>query len=391
MKKILSAFLTMILSSFLFAGEIFYFAPQVNEIYTSREIAIAGNYCADYSTFFSILANPANAALTGDKKLFPFISADMNGDLKNAYGLVQAVSSNDSNKISEFISGMSDIPLNINMSGPICFGSVKNGFEISFFNSTYSKGTLKGVENSVVAAGEQYLFNLTYAYPIKFANSALAVGLGTFAFVDIQGYYEGLLSDALTYIKDKGYSFFPLFATAGFGLNAGVSLQVERIFTFGIAWNDFFGMTITQKFDSLSDVRAFNFKKYDPLGTMPLGDNLTTGFGFNLPLDECTKHFLTQTHIFVQYDNLNYLFKMKENGLTFNPSMLYQTLSFGVEVEMFRTIALRYGMNNRCMTGGIGLKAGMVHLDVSLYSTKIGFTKNDSGSIGVSLSFGIYQ
>lgn len=391
MKKHLSIFFAITLSSLLFAAETFSFTPIVNEIYTSREVSLANNYVADYSTFFSILANPANAALTGDKKLFPYISADMTGELAKAYDLVRLFSSGDTTELSQYISEMTDIPINVNMSGPLCFGSVKNNFEISFFNSTYSAGTLRGTDDTSLYAGEQYLFNLTYAYPIKFGKSALAIGLGGFGFVDLQGIYEGDISDALNYLNDKTYTFFPLYTTAGFGLNAGMSLSIASVFTLAISWNDFFGGAITQKFDSTSSLTSFQFTKYKPLGTMPLDSSLVTGFSLDLPLEECTRHFLTQTHIYMQYDDINLLFTLKKRGETFSASMLYETLSFGFEVEMFHTITLRYGMCNDYMAGGLGLKAGMVHLDVGLYSTKIGFTKNDEGNIGFSLSFGVYQ
>ena len=391
MKKNFSYILAIFFSSFLFAAETFTFTPIINEVYTAREVALAGNYCADYSTFFSILANPANSALTGDKKLFPYISADMTGSLSKAYDLIRYSTSDDTETLASFLSTMEDIPISINMSGPICFGSVKNNFAISFFNFAYTSGTLSVDDDTTVYAGEQYLLNMTYAYPIKFGKCALAVGLGLFGFVDVQGIYTGSLVDALTYLKDKSYTFFPLYTTLGFGLNAGLSFVVTDIFTLGIAWNDFFGGALTQKFDSLTAFRSFQFTTYTPLGTMPLGDNLSVGLGLNLPLEECTKHFLTQTHLYVQYDNVETFFQLKSLGISFYPALLYEMLKFCFEVEMFHTITLRYGMCNTYMSAGLGLKAGMVHLDASLYSTKIGFTKNDSGNIGVSLSFGVYQ
>ncbi|MCR5698654.1 MAG: hypothetical protein K6G52_03315 [Treponemataceae bacterium] len=390
MKKILICLISIILSSFLFA-ETFEFTPKINEIYTSREVSLAGNYVADSSTFFSVLANPANAGLTGDKKLFPFFSADMNGSLAEIYDLFRYVSTEDTESLAELLPKLESEPININMSGPICFGSIKNNFAIAFINSTYATGTVDGTDTTAIDAGEQYLLDIAYAYPIKFTEKTiLAVGMGLFTFLDMQGSYEGNLVTALEYLSQKSYTFFPIYLSAGFGLDAGITFTTADVFAFGISWRNFFSGAISQKWDSIESLKSFE-KKYTVLGNMPLDSNLEFGILINLPLEECTKHFLTVTKIFAQYEQLDELFSLKKNGQTFKASMLYEYLSLGAELEVFHTITFRYGLCNDYMAGGLGLKFDMIHFDASIYSKKIGFTRNDAGSIGFALSFGVYN
>ena len=64
--------LLLIFISLVLSAETFTYTPNFPEIYTSREVALTDNYVADYSTYFSVWANPANAGITGDKFLLPF-------------------------------------------------------------------------------------------------------------------------------------------------------------------------------------------------------------------------------------------------------------------------------------------------------------------------------
>ena len=390
MKKILACFISIVLSSFLFA-ETFEFTPVINEIYTSREVALADNYVADSSTFFSVLANPANAGLTGDKKLFPFLSVDMNGSLAKTYDLFRYVSTKDSDNLAELLPKLESEPININMSGPFCFGFVKNNFALAFINSTYATGILDGVDTTSIGSGEQYLLDIAYAYPIKFTEKTiLSVGMGLFTFLDIQGSYDGSLSEALEYLIKKSYTFFPIYLSAGFGLDAGITFTTADVFALGISWRNFFSGALSQKWDSIDEIKSLQ-RKYSILGNMPLDSNLECGILINLPLEECTKHFLTVTKIFAQYKQLDELFNLKKNGQTFSPSMLYEYLSLGAELEVFHTITFRYGLCNDYMAAGLGLRFDMIHFDAAVYSSKIGYKRNDNGSIGFSLSFGVYD
>ncbi|MBQ1984171.1 MAG: hypothetical protein II232_06050, partial [Spirochaetaceae bacterium] len=79
MKKII-LFTIFILTCCFVSAETFEYTPNFPDLYTAREVALADSYVADYSTYFSVWSNPANAGITGDKIMLPFISLDMYSD-----------------------------------------------------------------------------------------------------------------------------------------------------------------------------------------------------------------------------------------------------------------------------------------------------------------------
>ena len=83
MKKII-LFTIMIITCCFVSAETFEYTPNFPNVYTAREVALADNYVADYSTYFSVWANPANAGLTGNKIMLPFISLEMYTDIELA-------------------------------------------------------------------------------------------------------------------------------------------------------------------------------------------------------------------------------------------------------------------------------------------------------------------
>ncbi|MCR4789480.1 MAG: hypothetical protein K5839_00205 [Treponemataceae bacterium] len=385
MKKFITKLAILFSCSLLFAAESFDFTPSFPSIYTAREVGLGNNYIADYSTFFSIFSNPANCGLTGDKFLFPMISADMSGDLAESYDLMRTLTTGSESEIADYISSMDGAKSKLSSTGPLTFGRVKNNFGFAIVNSTYLTSDIAaGTDDSNLVGGEQLLMNFGYAYPIKLPkNTRIAIGLGLKTWTDIQGDYTGNFATAFANIKDNNLSFFPIYASAGFGLDAGITFSIVDVVIISVAWENFFAASVSEKFDTLDSIKTFQFN-YSVCTNMPMDDNLSAGLGLKLPLAKVTKNFLTTTNIYAQYSDIITVAMTK-------PENYFSTLSLGAEIEMFNTITFRWGMNNDSMGGGIGLKAAAIHLDAAIYSTKIGFTPNENGNIGASISFGVYK
>ncbi|MGP1588126.1 MAG: hypothetical protein ACTTHG_07285 [Treponemataceae bacterium] len=386
MKKLFFSVTLIFFFSFVFAAS-FTFNPEFKDVFTAREIAIGENYISDTDSYFSFLQNPASAGLVGNRKIFPFVSFNMEKDFAGLSNLIKTVSSASDAEIANYLNNMGNIKTKLTMTGPVCFGGVTNNFAWGIFNSTYTSTDLYGTATSKVNFGEQFLLNVGYAYPIKFGTSALSIGLSVKGLVDVQGDYEGAISSAINNIKKLDFSFFPFYTTAALGLDAGITLSVCNILIMSFAWNNFFASSISQKFDNAEKFKTFSFD-YEPFSKTDFPSNLKSAVAIKIPLEKSTRGFLTKTNLYFQYGDLINVFKsIKEK----TPYDYLSPMATGCELEIFHTIVFRYGVNNTYMGGGLGLNLEIVHIDITFYTDKVSFKVNPNGDFGVSLSFGIYK
>lgn len=385
MKKIISCAL-LIFTLCLISAETFTYTPNFPEIYTSREVALTDNYVADYSTYFSVWANPANAGITGDKFLLPFLSFDMYSDFKKSLPLVLSAFDATEDIINEYINQNDTAPLNMNVTGPLCIGAVKNNFFWGIFNNTYTSTDVKTVDEGIVTGGEQTVFTTGYAYPIKLPlKTVISLGLSAKGFIDIQGLSENQPAKGLIALSKLNFEEIPLFTTFGFGFDVGLTISLFDIFTVSASWNNFFAGAYTKKYDNLTDLKSFT-KKYDTLATMPLEDNLILGAALKLPLENITKGLISKFNAYVNYSDFLLIFDKEvqiENYMDY--------LTFGTELELLNTICLRAGLNSEHLAFGVGLKMGVIKMDVGLYSKAWGMQKLDTKELGISFSFGTYK
>src|SRR5574344_362885 len=98
-----------------------------------RTFATGGMHFASYDNYFTILSNPANLGLSGDKKLFPIMSAQISGPLTDITNLIDSFSSwnksnsdsdrnNFINNVSKSISDNNGLNLAAAITGPFSFG-----------------------------------------------------------------------------------------------------------------------------------------------------------------------------------------------------------------------------------------------------------------------------
>ena len=145
MKKIILLTIFLLICCFV-SAETFEYTPNFPNVYTAREVALADNYVADYSTYFSVWANPANAGLTGNKIMLPFISLEMYTDIEKSIPLILNPIDTSPEGISELL-GVNDLAkIDMNITGPLCLGAIQNNFFWGVFNNTYTNIDVKNLQ-----------------------------------------------------------------------------------------------------------------------------------------------------------------------------------------------------------------------------------------------------
>lgn len=385
MKKIILLTIFFLTCCFI-SAETFEYTPNFPNVYTAREIALADNYVADTSSYFSVWSNPANAGITGDKLILPFISMDMYSDFEKSIPLILSSLDSTPEGLAEYLEQNDTSPLKMNIIGPLCLGAIKNNFFWGIFNDTYANIDVKDIDSGIITGGVQTIFTAGYSYPIKLPlKSVISIGLSGKGYTDVQGLVENQPADGLHALKNLEFTNVPLFSTFGFGFDAGITISLFDMVIVSAAWNNFFAGAYTQKYDLLDDLLSFN-KKYDTKATMPLEDNLILGVALNLNLENLTKGLISKFNGYANCSHFLTLFEEMEEEINY---MEYFT--FGAEMELLSTISLRAGLNSEHLAVGAGLKMGVVKLDVGLYSKAWGLNKVDTKEIGISFSLGTYK
>ena len=385
MKKIILCFIFVLICSFI-SAETFEYTPNFPKIYTAREVAIVDNYVADTSTYFSVWSNPANAGLTGNKIMLPFVSLDMYSDYEKSIPLILSSLDSSAEGIAEYLLQNETSPLSMNVTGPLCLGAVQNNFFWGIFNNTYTNIDVQDIETGNVTGGEQTILLAGYAYPIKLPfKTVISFGLSAKGFLDFQGSRENQLNQALSELKDINLSNFPIYNTFGFGFDTGITISVFDIVVISASWNNFFAASYTTKYNTLLDFKSFA-SNYDVKTTMPLEDNLILGTAIKFPLDNVSKGLISK---FEGYVNCSHLLTLFEPSQEEKNDMEFFT--FGSEIEFLSTISLRAGLNSEHLAFGAGLKMGAVKLDLGIYSKAWGLNKVDTKEMGLSFSLGTYK
>ena len=385
MKKIILCFIFVLICSFI-SAETFEYTPNFPKIYTAREVAIVDNYVADTSTYFSVWSNPANAGLTGNKIMLPFVSLDMYSDYEKSIPLILSSLDSSAEGIAEYLQQNETSPLSMNVTGPLCLGAVQNNFFWGIFNNTYTNIDVQDIDTGNVTGGEQTILLAGYAYPIKLPfKTVISFGLSAKGFLDFQGSRENQLNQALSELKEINLSNFPIYNTFGFGFDTGITISVFDIVVISASWNNFFAASYTTKYNTLLDFKSFA-SNYDVKTTMPLEDNLILGTAIKFPLDNVSKGFISKFEGYVNCSHLLTLFEPSQQEKNY-----MEFFTFGSEIEFLSTISLRAGLNSEHLAFGAGLKMGAVKLDLGIYSKAWGLSKVDTKEMGLSFSLGTYK
>ena len=385
MKKIILLTIFLLICCFV-SAETFEYTPNFPNVYTAREVALADNYVADYSSYFSVWSNPANAGLTGNKIMLPFISLEMYTDIEKSIPLILNPIDTSPEGISELL-GVNDLAkIDMNITGPLCLGAIQNNFFWGVFNNTYTNIDVKNIDSGIIVGGEQTILTAGYAYPIKLPlNGVISFGLSGKGFIDFQGLKENQPIQALSELKEFNLSNFPIYNTLGFGFDTGITLSFSELVVVSASWKNFFAAAYTNKYNSLLDFKTFS-TDYDVKTTMPLEDNLILGLAMNIPLDTPTKGLISKLNGYVNCSHFLSLFEETDKEINY-----LDLFSFGAEMELLSTISLRAGLNSDHLAFGAGLKMGVIKLDLGIYSKAWGLSKVDTKEIGLSFSLGTYK
>ena len=107
--------------------------------------------------------------------------------------------------------------------------------------------------------------------------------------------------------------------------------------------------------------------------------SLAVGVGIKIPTG-FTFGVISSWTAYVDHENVFEFFK--EDNLR-NPLL---GLNVGTEIELFKTILLRVGMNDSYLSAGCGLKLGVFRIDAALFGSELGLEPGSKPNLNAALS-----
>ncbi|NLM00092.1 MAG: hypothetical protein GX220_01375 [Treponema sp.] len=386
MKKLICFFFAFCTTFFIFATD-FSFNIKHPKVISMRDFSMGGLFVADNSSYYSFIANPANIGLTGNKILFPSAQVNVNGNLQQLplfiNSIIESNESDDSNlmtKMLEILSQAENIRIGTDISGPLSFGAIKENFGWGFFNRTYALAEIPSISSSNIYGGEEFLFKMGYAYPVKFSEFIISLGIGA------QGFFqtEGIFNDAPTELLNIDFNSFPMHTILGYGFDLGINVQMFRIFRIAFNWENFFGQTFVKKYDTFSQI--FTFKSDYDTKMQITTPKLALGCAVDIPMKTWTRGFISSWKIMFDINNLFNL--VNETPLSRNKLL---ELSYGTELMIFNTLAFRFGINETYMALGFGLKLEYLCIDYAIYGKELGLEPGAVPELNMGFSITIQK
>lgn len=385
MKKLFLCILFICLTAFCFSAD-FDFDLKSPEIISPKHLGMGGLYTTDTNTYFSYLINPANAALTGEKFLFPSVTINAKGSLEQIpviIGALNAKSEDDSNSMETILNTLSDsenINIGTSINGPLCFGAIKNNFAWGIFNRTYILAEIPSVSTSNIYGGEELAGKLAYGYPIKLPGITVALGMGITGFMQFEGFY----GDSITELTSFDFTAMPLYTNLGIGLDIGGTIELFKVMKLSVVWDNFFQKTLIIKNNSFKEI--FNFQKKDNK-IDSLDDKIKAGLAFNIPTKKITKGFITSWELYIDnHDVLNFVSFLKDEKSPLKQNFLLD-FSAGTELTIFNTLCFRFGVNESYWAAGFGMKLGYLNFDYAIYGEELSLEPGITPVL--NMSFGI--
>lgn len=184
----------------------------------------------------------------------------------------------------------------------------------------------------------------------------------------------------LTFLGDVSF-----LTGVGVGVDAGVKAHAFGL-SAGIAVMDIMGTRIFYSENNYDDIIAGNY-----LGSSEVTDEYVTppslklGLAFN-PMLGGFNDILNPT-VSLDY-NLLFVDDATIQEYAYQGSF-WKNLSLGAEVELFRFIALRGGLNQGYATLGLGLDLFIVEIDAAVYSRELGEDVGERQQMGAVIEFAI--
>lgn len=394
MKKLFTILLCLIISVSLFAQE------------DVRSMGMGGNHITDYSDIYTIQRNPAGLGFAGKHNLWTNIQVGISGPLSDYIEIADSLMNSEEqsnadaegNSDSSSTSGIEDaiiklikenngLKTGLNVVGPLTFGFTKNGFGMLFSEEIYADVNVPSISKGTVDVGVKANLLLGYGHKIDLGIHDISVGVSGNLFSKVLSIG---VDGSLTEIFDKieNIEQLPAKSMIGYGINAGVQYQFANFITVGAVWNNIFAPTYTIDVPlnlngtETEEVKEISFKdstkgKIDPTLAVSFGVKIPTSFTFGI---------ISSWTAYVDYDNV--LDLLAKDKLVRNPVL---GLSAGTEVVLFKTIALRAGINDSYLAAGCGIRLAAFHIDAAVFGSELGLEPGSKPQLNTALSISFHK
>lgn len=366
-KKFLIGSLFFLLMSFSFSESLRTYKP-------ARTFGMGSSFITDDSCFDGFFANPALLGYMESKNFITGLDLRVGnnkwGEMKSF--LKKITDDSDALEDLSVWTPLLGVSLDIDLAGPLMFGMVRNHFAWSLTHVTYGTLNLASLTRFELFAGEDISLDFGYGREIfNIDGHSLAVG-GTARLFMINRFsvafdLQKFSSDFLDNLKD----FLRMNLGFGFGVDLGVIYRVNNLFSLGIAWKDAvspYGIK-----NMATDEKSQGF----------LDSNLTVGVGFHIPVD-WSRGVISKWNVMADYGYIIQAFDKNHR----NP---WLNLSAGMELEMFKILALRTGIAEMYWHTGVGVNIKMFKIDFALFGRELGGEPGSSSQFNMALSFRFIQ
>lgn len=369
MKKITIILTTLILSvTAIFAN------PSLHTIPSVRQQGFGGFYTVDVDNYYTLYSNPAGLGRRRVHALYPAIDIHFGGPLQDSAKIFQAVSSMDTNVLTQIINDNNGLNLDLNITPLLSFGHIyKSGIGWGFSTQAFVDTRIPGIALADVNAGIESVLTVGFGIPIiNSDNLFLSVGATAKGFAQGSTGFTGSVVDFISKIQNDSKSM-PLNIMAGFSFDAGVYLSLFNTFNFSATWYDPLSMVFVSK-------GTIGNPNYDFNERTKLESKLAVGFSYNFPI-AWANGVVTSFTIMADYRDVFAIFKEDSR----NP---WLELSAGTEITLINLVSFRFGISQMYPAAGIGLRFGTFKIDFAMYGKELGFEPGSNPNLNASLFVG---
>lgn len=386
MKKYKILTILLVIMSFALIAQEFSYELAMPEIRHARIDALGGKHISDTSWYYSFLTNPGNIGLMGKKSLYPGLTFGLGGPIKYTQDIIaiaKDMENDDSiSSLAKILSENKGLDLDVVLSGPIQFGSVKNNFGWGFFNQTYVIANAPSISYLEGLVGNESLLRFGYALPIPLGIGKLSVG----GAVDLVNRVEGKLLSSVTNLMSGNPEemIIPLYSSFGFGLDVGATLSLLNFITVGLVWDDAVSGYFTSR---SSDIGSGEFEPDASYQTFSFDWKFNLGASVSVPgVNIFTLGVISSLDVMLDLHDV--IGMMANDPKKRNPIL---DVSLGTEAVFFKTISLRLGIHEMYPSAGIGARFGAFNLDAAIFGRELGLEPGTRSQLNLAFSLEFFK
>ena len=368
MKRIVFCLLPLVLTGFSGGGSLFGGALYENEIApftipSTRNYGMGGPHTAYTDDINSLFINPA-AFVTAKQLSIAEISVGTYGDI---FGIMDVVRSGGDDEMVDALltwveNTKGNIPLGLNLRGPLAVGRVGNGWGWGAFDRVYMDMSLAGSTISLGVYGD-LMFNMGYAFMVlnmgvhtvdvgavgKFFGR-VSMDTGRLRLLDMVSDVDNLQD----YLTDSSL----IFLTLGGGIDIGAQYRFLDNLTAALVVADLFslGYAAPLPIPGLGETSGSAYLGY-------ISPKINIGVSYKV-----FENYLVTWALMADYRDLINLFQQNDYYATNG----FLNLSLGTEVILLDIFSFRAGMNQMLPAVGIGFDLKALKIDAAIYGKELG-------------------